>query len=385
MVTREGAERRGRMRGTSIQSWTGRASLKRLPGWIWRGALATVLVAFLLPDAAIANDPDALSGGYVAGRGWTVPDTSLTFGGYASAAVTQLKAEPWSFDFRHLSLLTWWQGDSPIGFFSEVELQNSLQAGRRPSANQDVDLDVATQPYYVDVERLYLDWTISDALKFRLGKFLTPIGRWNLIHADPLVWTTSRPLVTEVAFPTNATGAMAYGTIAGIGHGLDYSIYGSSGQELQPDTDVDTFTKAYGMHLSYPFSPSIQLGGSFANFEQRNEPGERKNIGGLDFVWSKNRYEVSAEAVYRFSSQGSRQDEKGAYLQGVAPLTQKLYGIVRFEYFEPPGAVPGTSLWLGGIAYKFNRTLMLKAEYSGAVNNRINEPEGFQASIAVLF
>jgi hypothetical protein len=44
-----------------------------------------------------------------------------------------------------------------------------------------------------EVERLYLDYLHSDALATRLGKHLTPIGRWNLRHADPLVWTATRP------------------------------------------------------------------------------------------------------------------------------------------------------------------------------------------------
>ncbi|MFX6815264.1 hypothetical protein ABTH42_18965, partial [Acinetobacter baumannii] len=80
---------------------------------------------------------------------------------------------------------------------------------------------------HLDLERIYVDWAQADELKFRFGKFLTPVGRWNLIHAQPLVWTTSRPLTTEAAFPTNATGGMVFGTLSSIGQGLDYSVYGS--------------------------------------------------------------------------------------------------------------------------------------------------------------
>ena len=34
-------------------------------------------------------------------------------------------------------------------------------------------------------------------------------GRWNLIHAAPLVWTTLRPLATSRLFPTSVNGAMS--------------------------------------------------------------------------------------------------------------------------------------------------------------------------------
>jgi len=274
--------------------------------------LASALIVAICA-AALANFAKAADGGagdikaYQAGDGWTVPHTDLTVGGYASSSVTKEASAPWTLDLSHLSLFLWWSGDSRLRFFSETDLEHPVQvrAGH-----------TSTDSAYLALERLYADWTQSDELNFRVGKFLTPIGRWNLIHAAPLVWTTSRPVITEQVFPTNATGAMVFGTLTAVGAGLDYSIYGSIGTELRPDPQVDTFKEAYGVHFSYPVQPTLQVGLSYANFEQKHEIGEHKNLFGVDGVWARNGYEISAEAAWRFSSQGGGADEKGGFVQG---------------------------------------------------------------------
>ncbi len=73
----------------------------------------------------------------------------------------------------------------------------------------------------IELERLYADVYLAPAATLRLGKFLTPIGRWNLIHADPLMWTTSRPLVTFQPFATDTTGGMLYGSVHPLGKALE--------------------------------------------------------------------------------------------------------------------------------------------------------------------
>ena len=75
-------------------------------------------------------------------------------------------------------------------------------------------------------ERLYGDVNASDQVNLRLGKFLTPVGRWNVIHAQPLVWTTSRPLTTLLPFDAHTTGAMLFGSLLPDDTGVTYSVYG---------------------------------------------------------------------------------------------------------------------------------------------------------------
>ena len=43
------------------------------------------------------------------------------------------------------------------------------------------------------------------------------------------------------------------------------------------------------------------------------------------------------------------------------------------------------NLWLAGVAMRLSPAMVLKAEFSHATHNRIQVPEGFFASFAILF
>lgn len=321
---------------------------------------------------------DAISDSdYRPGKGWQVPGTDFKLGGYASIAIADDRHARTTAGIDDFSLFVHWENEGKLRLFSELDIEQP--------AIWEEDNGLTTRHAYLALERLYADYLYSEKLNLRAGKFLTPIGRWNVIHAAPLVWTTSRPLVTERLFPTNATGAMAYGTVPAFGTMLDYSLYTAVGEDWRPDPKLDPFEEAYGMHLSLPLAGNGEFGMSYANFEQKSSIGERKNLVGIDYFWTHERYEISFEGAYRFSENGSQSDEKGLYLQGVAPLSEHWYAIGRYELYDQAGTAPAMSLWLGGLAYRLSPAMILKAEYSRAVNNRIRAPEGLFASFAILF
>ena len=142
---------------------------------------------------------------YQLGQGLRVDDTGLTVGGYGSLRYEDLRDQPNEFAASALSLFLSWDSGARVRIFSELELEDFAVAREGKSFGSRSD------PF--EVERLYTDVYVIDAFSIRLGKFLTPIGRWNLIHAAPLVWTTSRPLVTFQSFSQNTTGGMVYGSI----------------------------------------------------------------------------------------------------------------------------------------------------------------------------
>lgn len=310
-------------------------------------------------------------------RGWQLPGTGFTLGGYATENLTVKKNKPWELSTEDLSLFIGWEGAGKLKFFSELSLEDSL-IFRQPGT-------LTTSHRSLAFERVYFDYVHSERLNFRLGKFLTPVGHWNLIHADPLVWTTSRPLITNLPFPTYATGAMIYGTRTVHDNELDYSIYASSGQSIRGNSSQDPFDSAYGLHVTYATPRSGLLGFSYANFTQKSDLGNRQNLFGVDYLWSRDRYELSGEAIYRVSSRGRLWDEKGIFVQAVVPLSERLYGVGRYEYFHQAGSLPGVSLWITGLAFRITPTSVVKAEFVHGVNNQINAPEGFLSSISVLF
>jgi hypothetical protein len=313
---------------------------------------------------------------YRLGEGLRVADTGFSLGGYATASYENSPGAPSRVALDDLSLFVWWQGEGRWKFFSELDFENIVASN---SVGQE-----AEDPYLA-IERLYLDYDITDMVTLRAGKFLTPIGRWNLIHATPLVWTTSRPLTTTRPFPSNVTGLMLYGTLPTVANGVEYTLYASKGDEIRPNPILDPFYEVFGAHLVVPLPIDGQVGFSFADFEQENTPDEKRRLVGVDFVWSRNRVEFSSEGVYRFSDNGRLWDEKGIFGQLVVPLSEKAYAVGRYEYFHPALETQATQLFTIGLNYRYTPAIVLKAEWVGSKNNDIGAPEGFLSSLNILF
>lgn len=315
---------------------------------------------------------------YHLGHGLRVGDTGLTLGGYGTLRYEEPHNQPREFAATDLSLFLSWDSGKWISFFSELELEDVAVAreGRKfgPRGN----------PF--ETERLYADLTFSDVANVRVGKFLTPIGRWNLIHADPLVWTTSRPLVTFRSFSVNTTGAMLYGTLSQLGKDLDYSLYAEMTDALSPKKREQPFQEVMGLHLVYHLSRTTEVGVSYANFEREEQQDEeREHLFGVDFLWQWQRYEVTGEWTYLFDEQQPHTREWGLFAQGTVPLTTRLFGLGRYEYFSPREPQPGIHLWIAGLTFRPFPAISLKAEYSIAHHNTLHLPEGFATSLAILF
>ena len=331
--------------------------------------------AVLAADAS-KNETSEASPPYELGSGVRLWNSGFYLGGYGSAEYSAAKnAEP-DFALSHADLFFWWENRSGFKFFSEVDGEYEAATHRNPSLGERRTLSLA---------RLYLDDTYSDSLTFRLGKFLTPIGRWNLIHADPLVWTTSRPLPTKSPFPETATGAMALGNFSFLGRPLDYSVYVSANGDLRKDPDESEFHKAVGLHFNVPVSDTTQLGLSYVYFSQNPDPENHQRLLGLDLLWSHHGFEIMGEAVRRVSSQGSQSDESGAYLQGVVPVYGRLYGVVRLEGYHQ--ASPEQTIRDGvlGLTYRQSRAISYKIELDRSLYSTGNDSVSFLSSVSVLF
>lgn len=355
--------------------------------WLSPGAYSQGVALVPAADSAGPADSvgheiglDPMARRYQLGQGYRLGDSGFTLGGYGEATLRDEERRDAQAALDAMSLILWWDGGARWHFFSELELEDALVV--QPG-------DTTTDEAELVLERFYVDYIRSDALKIRLGKFLTPVGRWNLIHAAPLTWTTSRPLITEATFPTNTTGGMAYGVLPWGREGVEYSLYATPGEELLPESGLDTFKEAIGARVAATLLPNTQFGVSYVNFQQQRSTEERKQLFGADFLWSWHRYELSGEIAYRnIARGGDSRDEEGRYLQLVAPLTQKLYAVARYESFRVAQPELDLDLVLGGLNYRVMPAVTLKAEYSdssGEVGDDGEVTEGFLASIAVLF
>ena len=354
--------------------------LTEMPPQRWQALLARMagllLTVLLTLQTGLANAASISDIDYRLGEGLRIPDSGFKLGGYASAGYGSSASKPGSAALNNLSLSVWWDGEDRWKFFAEFDSENAVGSDNVGDSDGNS---------YISLERMYADYALNDKTSIRAGKFLTPIGRWNLVHAAPLVWTTSRPMTPTDIFPTNVTGLMVNGRLNVAEHELEYSAYASNGSELHPNPAIDTFSKVFGLHLNLPLLPDSQLGLSYATFEQTQSAGEHKQLVGMDWLWTHQRYELSAEGVYRFSGKGSAWNERGAFVQMVAPLSMKLYAVARYESFHTTSQIEATQRYVVGLNYRVTPAIVLKAEWIGAKNNSNNAPQGFMASGSVLF
>jgi hypothetical protein len=297
-------------------------------------------------------------------------------GGYAEIEAVDTQREAPGLSLDRLSAIGSWTSPTRWSGLIEVELKRALvlQPG-----NSGVD---EARPV---LERAYLDFAQSDALQLRLGKFLTPIGRWNQLHAAPLTWTTSRPLITEDTFPTNATGGMLRGVLPAMGDALEWSIFVTPGEELFREAGEASFERAYGLRLTQGLGSHLRMGISVADYEERTDR-ERKTLYSADFLYARDGFELSGEFALRQRSRTTRrEDETGFYLQAVAPIATRLFAVARFETFAGAEDSDDLHLYLGGLTWRLSPTLVLKAEYSTTTENPGEVPEGFLGAVALLF
>ncbi len=337
-------------------------------------AALSALLCLCCHSPALAGDDTGA--GYTLGQGLRVGDTGLTLGGYGSLQFQHGSDADARASLSHLSMFVWWEGESRVKFFSEFDNQAKHTAEHEAEPGE---------ARYVSIERAYFDYTVSDALTLRAGKYLTPIGRWNQTHADPLVWTTSRPLITRDLFPDNATGLMALGSLPLFGRQAEYVFYTSVGSELRPDPAQDAFNDTYGARLSVPISDQLQIGVSYANFEQRGPRDEQLRLLGADFFWTAHGLELSGEALYRRSSQGLRRDAKGGFVQAVLPVTQRLCAVARLESIDNPAMPNSGQRAVLGLNFRSSRALSYKLELVRDINHDHGSPLGLLSSVSVLF
>ncbi|MBI3247521.1 MAG: hypothetical protein HYZ50_13545 [Deltaproteobacteria bacterium] len=360
--------------------------------------LIALLVAFLLtlvlPTAWAASEPDpSLSLGraaleetlgvdsplgrlsYLSGRGLRVGNTGLTVGGFSTVEAEFLEGGQRRGSLEELNFLISYDPVPFVHLFSELGIGTlaELERGRN---------GIHSNPH-LEVERLYLDLGDRDALRLRFGKFFTPIGRWNLARIEPLLWTTSEPLLVEEVFDDSTTGAMLHGTVFPHGGALSYSLYGAFLDPLDAESDEDPVRHSAGAHVEWASLKGWTLGASY--FASQLQKGEWNHLGGADLLWLPHRrVELSGEVVF---GEGSREDGVlwGFYAQTVVETVRTLYLVGRYEHFDPPSGGRAVNLFDLGFAWVPVSYFRVKADYLIADHRHELAEPGLRMSFSILF
>lgn len=325
---------------------------------------------------------------YKLGHGLYFPDAGLRLGGYADFNFYDVQGTKSSYNVRDLSLFLTQDIGTRWQLFTEIEAANPVNSRGR------TDVDNAE----LDVERLYIDYHANPYVNFRFGKFLTPVGEWNLVHADPLTWTISRPLSTSAAFALHATGAMVFGTVPMRGRDLDYWVFADDTRNLNIGNNEDNaytnlgatetlqnrFRQALGGRVLYHlFGDSLSIGASALSY-QLQSPRDKYFLSGIDFNWTTRYLGFTGEAVYRKNSD-DRPDERGGFVQTEIPLWRRLYLIGRYERYRSSTPQQTSTIRTTAINFKPIEGIVLKLEYREGTHNLSLAPTGWLASAAILF
>ncbi|HWP66854.1 MAG TPA: hypothetical protein VNO26_13160 [Candidatus Limnocylindria bacterium] len=308
---------------------------------------------------------------YTPGRGLQVGDTGLTLGGYTDLVATRNEGEDAQFTLQDLSFLILLRLTERLHVFSELEIEDVLEVA--------ADGHVGNPDDRFTVERLYLDYNGADAFSVRGGTFLTPVGRWNPRHAAPLVWTTSRPLVTKRPFDPNATGAMLYGSFFPDAGWVSYALYGQFAGLPAGNPPFEPANYAAGARFEFTPISNLSLG---ASYRAAQKFGRWSHLGGVDGLWQWSWLEVQGEAVVEEGRPGAQQ--WGLYLQAAVELVPRLYLVERYEYYDGPK--PGVAnLIASGLLYRLLSNTVFKIEYLAQASRSPYGVPGVKASLAVLF
>lgn len=301
----------------------------------------------------------------------------FNIGGYTSASLALERNGDASAALNEISLLMNWSGDSRWHFFSELELENPL------SWNDDEHFQ--SDSAHIDLERLYFDYNLSEKINFRVGRFLTPNSRWNLLHAPPLVWTTSQPSVTSRLFPASTNGVMVFGALPFLDSAFEYKVFSEVIEDQEIDDQELEFNHVYGARFSIKNQSDIGL--SFLSFREEGESASNYHMLGLDFITHIKGIEFSGEAFQRLNTR-NKDGGSGAYLQTAVPLNtvglNNWHWITRIETLQRSNE-GSYERWLLGATWRVKPRHLFKVEFTGGSGEQPNSPRGFLTSYALFF
>ena len=320
---------------------------------------------------------------YRPGRGLKIGNSGVTVGGFATllvehqeGATTQGHTTHFTLDDLNLFLL--FDPTPYFHVFSELGFEGLAELGDEETLPEPRDTVV--------VDRLYADLNLNDQLNVRFGKFFTPVGRWNQIPAEPLLWTNSRPLVTEGPFDEQVTGGMAWGSVFPADASLTYSLYGQFLPPLARDRRIPPVDRSAGARLEYASLAAWSLGTSYF---ASSRDDRWNHVAGLDALWRGEHRELMGEFLFGRGDPAGRH-LVGFYIQGVQEVIHTLSLVGRYEYFDPGDPLPPVNLFCAGFSWRPSPYVVFNLDYLFAdrlrgIDQSEQNPPGLRVGLSVLF
>ncbi len=353
------------------------ASRRRRPA---RAAVGVVL-ALLVTLAAPAAGSDFHIEWDRAGNGIALPG-GLWVGGDVTLVGVVPEGQPAVAEFEDVRLLARWEATSRLAFFTELRVEDLVEWVEAEG--------VDSHDVHFGVERLYAEVLLAPTLTLRLGKVFTPYGLWNPIHRAPLTWTVEEPAVVEELFPTYATGLSLLYHTTWHGWSVDATTYGPAQDTLTSrSADDEGWLAGTRVAAGRPVGAAFgSVGLNAAGFRGYHD-SEWAVATGPDLEIDLPGHQLTAELTFHIPAGGGR-TVQGLYLQDAIPLAplapwaRGLYGVLRFEQFQPQhgrSSVAG----LVGVFWQPLPSVVLKLDYLFASRPLENLEPGLQTSFSLLF
>jgi hypothetical protein len=261
-------------------------------------------------------------------------------------------------------------------------------------------------------ERLYVEYNANENLSLRVGKYISPIGFWNLLPINVLRDTSSDPVSTNIIFPEATTGLYSVYTNWNDSYKIDLMY--QNNEDIDNKYNNYRINKHYGIGITYFHNNlSVKLNLGYFNklyrlidedftktkTTENDQENEQENSEQDDDYVKKSQQEQDLYYVnvglkydtvdYQILSElGHQESKNGAatnyafYLQGLYRVAPKQDAILRYESFDD--AVSAKRDYFGVFAYTYRPLypVAIKAEYQLHALSEFNK---VLISLSVLF
>ena len=343
------------------------------------------LLPLLFFQLALMSSPASRAEGYEIGQGWHTGNYHIS--GYTNIEVIDRFGAPAKLDLDDLSLFAGGRISQWINPFMEVELSKHTlirQGGGRENGD-------------VIVERFYNDSMLSEHDTLRVGKILTPLGDWNLVHAAPLIPIITRPYTT-------ARGFHAYTSGVNWMHDPEDGVVPDIQLYWQPDNEwfprplsqtIRNFHNVSGGHVNMPLGLMDKIGASLQH-GQLVETGEMFTLYGVNANKSFGKLRLESEAITsRFSgtvlpgaAPRRHDDETGIFALADYAITPQWHSILEWERYQDHTVSTPSRSTLIAVAYRPIAPMVWKLEYvhqAGEPASFATIRTGWKAAFSLLF
>ncbi len=245
----------------------------------------------------------------------------------------------------------------------------------------------------IEIEQAWVGFNLSNSLNLRLGMYVVPFGKYNLINRPHQTMLINTPLIVEKMFPSSwrDMGVLLEGRTGNIfysgywGNGLFESENLGGGQQFEDNNQ----NKAKGARLGTALSQSLEVAFSYYKGKYDEENERDLILQGIDLIWSSEGLQILSEYLRGTLQNPENFSEgkiEGYYIQvsfdsgTLRPVAS--YQRLKYEdLFHGQGfssAGPGTGIseekkrWTLGFVYFASENVFLSFEYDF---NREKDPQ----------